>query len=176
MSAVESEESPPEIIEKLTSVHDVSAFSCGKPSLDDWLRRFALTNQQSDSARTYVLHRANRVLGYYSLAAGSVRPEEVPARVAKGLARHPISVILLARLAVDRSLQGKGIGQKLLADALQRCVGAAEIIAARAVLVHAIDEQAISFYRKFGFEASPLDPRHLMLLMKDLRVTLSSIS
>lgn len=164
------------VIEKLSRGHDLFSFHCGKPSLDDWLRRFALTNQLSDSARTYVLHRDNRVLGYYSLAAGSVRPEESPPRVAKGLAKHPIAVILLARLAVDRTQQGKGLGKFLLADALSRAAAASEIIGARAILVHALDEAAAAFYRKFGFESSPLDSQQLVLLMKDLRATLRSRS
>jgi len=142
--------------------------------LNDWLRRFAMTNQQNDSARTYVLHRANRVVGYYSLSAGSVRKEESPARIAKGLAKHPIGVILLARLAVDRNEHGAGLGKTMLVDALTRALAAADAIGARAILVHAIDEEAASFYKKFGFESSPLDPKQLVLLMKDLRATLKS--
>ena len=160
-------------IEKLTKDHDVSSFDCGKPSLNDWLRRFALTNQQSDSARTYVLHRADKVVGYYSLSAGAVRKEESPTRVAKGLAKHPIGVILLARLAVDRREHGGGLGKVMLVDALMRALAAADAIGARAILVHAIDEEAAAFYRRFGFEASPLDPKQLMLLMKDLRASLA---
>jgi GNAT superfamily N-acetyltransferase len=101
--------------------------------------------------------------------------EESPARVAKGLARHPIGVILLARLAVDRGEQGTGLGWLLLTDALSRALSAAEAIGARAILVHAIDDEAAAFYKKFGFEPSPLDPRQLLLLMKDLRATLKSI-
>jgi len=169
---------PPEplsLIEKLTKDHDTSSFESGKPALDDWLRRFALANQQNDSARTYVVHRQGRVVGYYSLAAGSVRREDSPARVAKGLAKHPVGVILLARLAVDRSEQGRGVGKMLLIDALPRSLAAAEAIGARAILVHAIDEEAAAFYRKYGFEASPLDAKQLMLLMKDLRATLKSL-
>lgn len=162
-------------VEKLTKDHDVSKFDCGKASLNDWLKRFALTNQQSDSARTYVLHRASRVVAYYSLSAGAVRKEESPLRVAKGLAQHPIGVILLARLAVDLGERGAGLGKALLADALSRALDASDAIGARAVLVHAIDDQAAAFYRKFGFEPSPLDPKQLMLLMKDLRATLKSI-
>jgi len=153
----------------------VSAFDCGKPSLNDWLRRFALINQQSDSARTYVVHRRGKVVGYYSLSAGSVRKEESPARIAKGLAQHPIGVILLARLAIDRSEQRSGLGKMLLIDALTRSLSAADAIGARAILVHAIDEEAISFYRKFEFEPSPLNPKQLMLLMKDLRATVQSL-
>jgi len=121
------------------------------------------------------LHRAGRVVGYYSLSAGSVRKEESPARVAKGLAKHPIGVILLARLAVDRNEHGVGLGKALLVDALTRALAAAEAIGARAILVHAIDDEAAAFYKKFGFEPSPLDPKQLMLLMKDLRATLKSI-
>lgn len=165
-------------IEKLTKDHDLSAFDCGTRSLDDWLKRFALTNQQSDSARTYVVQRAGKVAGYYSLSAGSVRKDVSPARVGKGLANHPIGVILLARLAVDRREQGTGLGKALLIDALSRAVDAADAIGARAIraiLVHAIDDQAVAFYRKFGFEPSPLDPKQLMLLMKDLRATLKSV-
>jgi GNAT superfamily N-acetyltransferase len=162
-------------IEKLTRDHDLSLFDCGKPSLNDWLRRFALTNQQSDSARIYVLHRAGKVVGYYSLSAGAVRKEESPPRIAKGLAQHPIGVILLARLAVDRNERGKGVGKAMLVDALSRALAAADAIGARAILVHAIDEEAAAFYKKFGFELSPLDPKQLMLLIKDLRATLKSI-
>jgi GNAT superfamily N-acetyltransferase len=159
----------------LTKDHDVSSFDCGKPSLNDWLRRIALTNQQNDSARTYVLHRANRVVGYYSLSAGSVQKEESPARIAKGLARHPIGVILLARLAVDRNERGAGLGKTLLIDALRRALAAADAIGARAILVHAIDDEAANFYKKFAFEPSPLDPKQLLLLMKDLRAALKSV-
>jgi GNAT superfamily N-acetyltransferase len=162
-------------IETLTKYHDVSSFDCGKPPLNDWLQRFALTNQQSDSARTYVLHRAGKVVAYYSLSAGAVRKEESPARVAKGLAKHPIGVILLARLAVDRSEHGGGFGKTMLVDALSRALKAADAIGARAILVHAIDEEAAAFYRKFGFEPSPLEPKQLMLLMKDLRASLKSL-
>lgn len=101
--------------------------------------------------------------------------EESTARIAKGLAKHPIGVVLLARLAVDRSEHGAGLGKALLVDALTRALTAAEAIGARAILVHAIDEEAAAFYKKFGFEPSPLDPKQLMLLMKDLRATLKSI-
>lgn len=156
-------------IEKLSKAHDLSAFDCGKESLNVWLKRFALINQQSDSAQTYVVHRDGVVVGYYALTAGSVRPEESPERVAKGLAKHPIGVILLARLATDKREQGKGLGKALLKDALLRIMSAADAIGARAVLVHAIDEEARKFYEHFGFEKSPVDEFELMLLMKDLR-------
>ena len=161
--------------EKLTKDHNLSSFDCGKVSLNDWLKRFALVNQQSDAARTYLVQRGSRVVAYYSLTAGSVRKEESPARVAKGLASHPIGVILLARLAVDRSEQGKGLGKALLIDALTRCLEAADVIGARAILVHAIDDEAAGFYARFGFEPSPLEPKQLLLLMKDLRASLKSL-
>ena len=169
------EKEPLSVIEKLTKDHDFLSFDCGKSPLNDWLRRFALTNQQNDSARTYVLHRARKVVGYYALSAGSVRREESPARIAKGLAKHPIGVILLARLAVHRTEHGAGLGRTMLVDVLSRALTAAEAIGARAMLVHAIDEDAVAFYRRFGFEQSPLDPKQLVLPMKDLRVTLQSL-
>jgi GNAT superfamily N-acetyltransferase len=162
-------------IEKLGKEYELSNFDCGNASLNDWLKRFALINQQNDSARTYIAVRSGKVLGFYSLSAGSVRKEESPARIAKGLANHPIGVILLGRLAVDRSEQGKGLGKILLMDALTRATTAADVIGARAILVHAIDDEALNFYTKFGFESSPLDSRQLMLLMKDLRATLKSL-
>jgi predicted N-acetyltransferase YhbS len=117
----------------------------------------------------FVVHRGGRVVGYYALAAGSVEREHAPERVKKGLARHPIPVILLARLAVDRGEQGKGLGAALLKDALIRAAAAADEIGARAVLVHARDDDARAFYERFDFESSPTDPLHLFLLMKDLK-------
>lgn len=159
-------------IEKLSRTHDPSAFDCGKESLNAWLKKHALVNQQSESAQTYVVHRGGRVVGYYALTAGSVRPEEAPSRVSKGLAKHPIGVILLARLAADKREQGRGLGKALLKDALLRIASAANEIGARAILVHAVDEDARGFYEHFGFERSPMDEFELMLLMKDLRAQL----
>jgi GNAT superfamily N-acetyltransferase len=157
-------------IEPIAEFHDVSRFDCGgHESLNLWLQRFALTNQNNESARTYVVHRGGLVVGYYSLSAGSVSAEESPARVSKGLARHPIHVILLARLAVDKTERDTGLGKALLKDALTRIAQAAEIVGARAVLVHAIDEPARQFYQHFDFEPSPIHELQLMLLMKDLR-------
>jgi GNAT superfamily N-acetyltransferase len=115
-----------------------------------------------------------KVIGYYSLAAGVVRREESPVCMARGLAKHPIGVILLARLAVDSAFHGQGIGRILLADAMFRAAAAADIIGARAILVHALDDGAVSFYANFGFQPSPLDPKRFLLLMKDLRSTLQS--
>jgi GNAT superfamily N-acetyltransferase len=112
------------------------------------------------------------VIGYYTFAAGSVRREDTPPRVAKGLGHYPVPIILLARLAVDRSEQGKGLGMALLKDALLRAVQAADLVGCRAVLVHAKDQTAQAFYRKFGFESSPVDALHLYLLVKDIKANL----
>lgn len=160
-------------VEAISESHDVSRFDCGgHESLNDWLKRFALTNQRNESARTYVVHRNGSVVGYYSISAGSISAEEAPARISKGLARHPIPVILLARLAVDKDEKGTGLGKALLKDGLIRIAQAADIVGARAVLVHAIDEPAKKFYQHFDFEPSPIHELQLMLLMKDLRKAL----
>lgn len=156
-------------VESLDASHDATSFDSGKPELDDWIRRFALSSHRAGSARVYVLHRHRKILGYYALAAASVEPAEAPRRVAKGLARHPVPVILLARLALDRSQQGKGLGAALLRDALFRAASASAEIGARAVLVHAKDDEARAFYEHFDFEPSPTDPLHMFLLMKDVR-------
>jgi GNAT superfamily N-acetyltransferase len=160
-------------VARISESHDVSRFDCGgHQSLNDWLKRFALTNERNESARTYVVHRDSLVVGYYSISAGSVSVEEAPARISKGLARHPIPIILLARLAVDKDERGTGLGKALLKDALRRIAQAADIVGARAVLVHAIDQQAKKFYEHFDFEPSPVHELQLMLLMKDLRKAL----
>lgn len=160
-------------VEPLTRQHVVDAFDCGtQPALNEWLKNFAWTNQRNETSRTYVVHRGGWVVGFYSIATGSARKAETPARVSKGLANHPIPLILLTRLAVDKCEHGTGLGKALLKDALRRIADAADIIGARAVLVHAIDERAAAFYRHFGFEQSPTDDLQLMLLMKDLRANL----
>ena len=156
------------IIEKLKREHQLDSFDCGKEDLNRFLKRQAWNSQQAHSAQTYVLARELAVVGYYSLAAGSVTHEGATERAKKGLARHPIPVILLARLAVDVALQGKKIGPALLKDALLRAASAADTIGARALLVHAKDDDAKGFYEHFNFEPSPSDPYHIMLIMKDL--------
>jgi GNAT superfamily N-acetyltransferase len=155
----------------LSPAHDVSEFDCGKRPLNDFLRRFALENQRSGKSRTYVATRGDKVVAFYSLAPGGVAPLDVPARIAKGQGSQDIPVILLARLAVDKTDQGKGIGAHMLLDALRRAVEGAEVIGGRAILVHAQDEEARYFYQLYGFEASPTDDLHLLMLVKDLRKT-----
>jgi GNAT superfamily N-acetyltransferase len=157
-------------VEVLGRQHDLSQFDCGAhESLNLWLKKYALQNQANESARTYVVHRTNVVVGYYSISAGSIARASATPRAGQGLANHPIPVSLLGRLAVDKSEQGIGLGKALLKDALIRMERAADILGIRAVLVHAIDEPARAFYEKFDFEPCPDDDLHLMLLMKDLR-------
>lgn len=163
---------PEFIIEKLRRELDLSNFDCRSPALNTWLQKFAWLNQQADSAKTYVAVRENRVVGYYALTAGSVHKHESPERIAKGLANHPVGVVLLARLAVDVNEKGKGLGKALLFDALKRIEEAADIVGVRAVMVHAIDDQARRFYEHFNFDSSPIDPFLLMLLLKDIRIAL----
>ena len=157
------------VIDKLSREHDLSGFDCANATLNEWLRKFAWTNQQADSAKTYVALDDDRVIGYYALTTGSVHKHESPQRIAKGFANHPIGVVLLARLAVDQTQQGKGLGKALVFDALSRVEEAADIVGVRAVLVHAIDDAARRFYLHFNFEESPVDPYQLLLLLKDLR-------
>ena len=160
-------------VQKLDASHEVDAFDCGKEPLDRFLQRHALVNQKAGSAQTYVVcRREQRVAGYYSLAVGAVEHADAPGRVGKGLARHPIPVMLLARLAIDRAEQGKGLGKALLKDALLRTAQAADIAGIRTLLVHAKDDEARAWYEQFDFEPSPTDPYHLFLLMKDLRAIL----
>ncbi len=161
-------------IEKLRREHILESFDCGKEALNDFIKRRAWNNQQANSAQTYVLARNCVVSGYYSLTAGAITHEAATERVKKGLARQPIPAILLARLAVDRSLQGRGVGPALLKDALLRAAGAADTIGARAVLVHAKDAEAKGFYEHFDFEPSPSEPYHLLLIMKDVKRILGS--
>jgi GNAT superfamily N-acetyltransferase len=171
---VNFEPAPEFEIENLNREHDLTQFDCGNATLNSWLVKYAWTNQQADSARSYVALNRNVVVGYYSLTTGSVHKHESPARIAKGLANHPIGTVLLARLAVDNRQQGKGLGKALLFDALSRIQKAADIVAVRAVMVHAVDEAARRFYEHFEFESSPVDPFQLLLLLKDLRRAVQS--
>ena len=159
--------------EPLTSEHDVSAFDCGVSSLNTYLSEQALADQRADKSQTQVAVKGGRVVAYYSLAAGGVEVLEATERLAKGQGRQAIPVVLLARLAVDMTEQGHGLGEQMLREALARSAAAADIIGARALLVHAVNESAKDFYSRYGFEESPTHPLHLMLLMKDIRKTLA---
>lgn len=159
-------------IRKLTVQDGTDDFDCGEPALNLYLQRFALINQKAGSAQTYACRTADRIAGFYSLAVGSVVHQEAPPRITKGLAQHPVPVIILARLAVDTRDQHKGLGQALLKDALLRTLQAADIAGIRAVLVHAKNDTARGWYKSFDFEPSVTDPYHLFLLLKDIRAAL----
>jgi GNAT superfamily N-acetyltransferase len=156
-------------IEKLQRTHEVEAFDCGQLELNRFLIRHALQAQQANSSQTYVGLSGKTVIGFYTIVAGEVQHADAPARVVKGMPRHPIPLLVLARLAVHSEWQGHGIGAGLLLDALGRTLQAADIVGARALAVHAKDDSAASFYRHFGFAPSPTDKRHLFLLIKDIR-------
>jgi len=156
-------------IEKLRRHHAVEAFDCGRDELNRFLTQYALQSQQSGGAHTYVGLVDHTVVGYYALAVGSVEQEQAPERVKKGLAKHSIPIMLLARLAVDRHWQNQGIGAALVKDAVLRTLQAADIAGIRALVVHAKDEAARSFYAHLDFLPSPSDPLHLFMLLKDAR-------
>lgn len=160
-------------VRKLEATDSLSSFDCGHPALNQFLQRYALVNQKANSAQTYACCKSGEVVGFYSLAVGSVEPQEAPERISKGLARHSVPVMVLARLAVDVAHQGVGLGAALLKDALLRTLQAADIAGIRTLLVHAKDDGARSWYEGWGFEPSPTDPYHLFLLLKDLKALLS---
>jgi GNAT superfamily N-acetyltransferase len=148
--------------QKLSAEHDLSQFDSGEPVLDDWLRRRAEQNEASGASRTYVVCIGKRVVGYYTLAVGAIAHGEAPGRIRRNMP-DPVPVMVLGRLAVDKTLHGQGAGTGLLRDAVLRTVQAAEIAGIRAILVHAISEGAKRFYEKYGFVASPVDPLTVML-------------
>ncbi|MFP4155221.1 MAG: GNAT family N-acetyltransferase [Halothiobacillaceae bacterium] len=160
-------------VRKLRATDQVDAFDCGQAALNQFLHRHALVNQRANSAQTYVCCQDDVVLGFYSLVVGSITPETAPSRVIKGLSRHPVPVMILARLAVDKAHQRKGLGQALLKDALLRTAQAADIAGIRCLLVHAKDNAARQWYESWEFEPSPTDPYHLFLMLKDLKGMLS---
>jgi GNAT superfamily N-acetyltransferase len=165
--------SPPALI---TNSHEVRNFDCGNTALNEFLIKFALANTSAGISRTYVTTPLDQpvVVGYFSIAAGSVERTMVPERVAKGTPQHPIPIALLARLAVDLKSQGQKLGPGLLKHALLKIVEASRVIGIRAVLVHAKNQRAADFYAKYGFVPSPVNSFHLMLLMKDVLKTVES--
>lgn len=163
-------------VRKLAATDRVEAFDCGQPALNQFLQRYALVNQKANSAQTWACCRDDVVVGFYSLAVGSVDRGTAPSRVVKGLARHPVPVMILARLAVDSAHQRKGLGRALLRDALLRTAQAADIAGIRCLLVHAKDDSARQWYENWEFEPSPTDAYHLFLLLKDLQTLIGSAS
>ncbi len=162
------------IVEKLRRDHVLDAFDCGQPDLNRWLMRHALQSQGSNAAQTYVGVIDGVVVGYYSLAVGQVEQQDAPERLAKGLARHAIPIMLLARLAVQKEWQKRGVGRSLLKDAVLRTLQAADLAGIRALAVHAKDDAARHYYEQFDFVASPTDPLHLFVLLKDIRKQLQT--
>lgn len=158
-----------EPVHKLSAADSVEFFDCAEPALNRFLQRYALVNQKADSAQTYACCKNGEVVGFYSLTVGSVAREKAPHRVVKGLARHPVPVMILARLAVDKAHQGKGIGRALLKDALLRTLQVSDIVGIRALIVHAKNDTARQWYTEWEFEPSPTDPLHLFLMLKDLK-------
>lgn len=147
----------------ITGAHILTAFDSGVASLDDWLRRRALTNQVCGASRVYVVAAAHRrVVGYYALASGALAHAQAPGRIKRNMP-DPIPMAVLGRLAVDRSMQGKGLGVALLQDAVLRVEQAAAILGIRGILVHAISDAARIFYERHGFIASVSNPRMLIL-------------
>jgi GNAT superfamily N-acetyltransferase len=161
--------SEPEI---LTSTHDVASFSCGKPSLDQWLKTRALSNQDKGFTAVLVVHAANRVIGYYGLAPTAIIPAKLPRSIRTGQPPDPVPCLLLGQLATDQNWAGKGIGTGLLKHALQRCVAAADLIGGRALIVRAIDPEAAAFWQRRGFIPSKDDPLVLFRSIADIAASL----
>jgi GNAT superfamily N-acetyltransferase len=160
-------------IEKLRRDHPVDAFDCGKVPLNRFLTQFAFQNQQANASQTYLALRDDEVVGYYTLVFGQVAFDDAPERLKKGVARHPVPLMILARLAVATGAQGQRLGAGLLKDAMLRTLQAADIAGLRALAVHAKADEARRFYAHFDFIASPSDPMHLLVLLKDLRALAS---
>lgn len=160
-------------VRRLGADDNLTEFDSGEPALDEWLNKFALSDQRASVSVTYELARQERVIGFYTLAPSSIHPPALQSRLTAGLpAARPIPVILIARLALDRSVQGSGLGSDLFRDALLRCIGSADSIGGRAVVVHAKHERAAAFYNRHGFEPLPDNPLLLYRLMKDLKASL----
>jgi GNAT superfamily N-acetyltransferase len=156
-------------IEKLSRDHSVDSFDCGQEDLNRWLQKYALQNSGAGASQTYVGLVEGIVVGYYSLAVGQIEYADAPERLQKGLAQHPVPIMLLARLAVHKDWQKKGIGRALLRDAVLRTLQAADIAGIRALAVHAKDDDARRYYEQFDFQPSHTDPLHLCVLLKDIR-------
>ncbi len=161
-------------IEKLARHHNVDDFDCGEEALNRFLTRFALAKQQANASQTYIGFADNDAIGFYTLVVGEVSYDDAPERLRKGLARHPVPLMLLARLAVSLTYQGKGIGAGLLKDAMLRTTQAADIAGIRALTAHAKNDTARTFYEHFGFIPSQTDSLHLFVLVKDIRQILGS--
>jgi predicted N-acetyltransferase YhbS len=157
--------------EPLARHHDVEAFGSGIESLDNWLKRRALKNQATGASRSFVACDGRRVLAYYALASSAITIDAAPGSFRRNMP-DPIPVVVLGRLAVDRSRQGGGLGRALVREAGLRVIQAADIIGIRGMIVHALSDEAATFYQRVGFEPSPLDPMTLVITLADLKATL----
>lgn len=161
--------------EPLMAAHDVSGFSCGKPSLDRWLKTRALSNQEKGFTAVMVVHNGGRVIGYYGLAPTSIVPAQLPRSIRTGQPSDPVPCLLLAQLATDQSWAGQGIGTGLLKHALERCVIASGLIGGRALVVNAVDSEAAAFWRRWGFLPSKDDPLTLSRSIADITASLGAL-
>ena len=152
----------------LSDSHNLETFNSGVASLDDWLKKRARGNQAGGGSRTYIVTDGDEVAAYYSLASGSISAVEAPGRVRRNMP-DPVPVVVLGRLAVDRRFQGEGLGRSLVRDAAKRVLSAGEMIGIRALLVHAVSDEAKGFYETLGFLRSPTHPMTLMIPLQDLR-------
>lgn len=159
--------------EPLNAAHDISSFSCGKPTLDHWLKTRALSNQQKGFTAVLVLHEAGRVVGYYGLAPTAVVPAVLPRSIRTGQPPDPVPCLLLGQLATDTGWAGRGIGTGLVKHALQRCVQAAALVGGRALMVNAVDDDAAHFWQRRGFIASKDDPLVLFRSITDIAASLA---
>lgn len=160
--------------EPLNSSHDVSAFSCGKPALDRWLKTRALSNQEKGFTAVIVVHEDNRVVGYYGLAPTAIVPARLPRSIRTGQPPDPVPCLLLGQLATDEGWRGKGIGTGLIKHALQRCVAAASLIGGRALIVNAVDSDAAAFWMRRGFIPSKDDPLVLFRAISDVSTSIAA--
>lgn len=158
--------------EPLADNHRLDEFTSGEEALDVWLKRRASANQASGASRTFVVSDRGMVVGYYALASGAVTVASAPGRFRRNMP-DPIPVAILARLAVDRGYQGRGIGRSLFRDAARRVTQAADLIGIRGIVVHAISEDARRFYLALGFDAFPGEPITLAVTLSDLRAGLA---
>lgn len=152
----------------LTQQHNIDSFDCGVPTLNQWLQRQALKNEVSGASRTFVICSGDKVIGYYALATGSVVRQQAPGKIKRAMP-DPIPVMILGRLAVDRSQQGCGLGVGLLRDAILRTYNVSQHVGVRALLVHALSETARDFYLRNGFITSPLEEMTLMLGIQEIK-------
>lgn len=159
--------------QKIHHDHNLAKFDSGEPVLDNWLRRRALKNEDSGASRTYVICMKNCVIGYYALAVGAVEVAKAPGKVKRNMP-DPIPVVIIGRLAIDKNFQGRGLGPALLRDAVLRVVQAADIAGVRAILVHALNKDALKFYQHCGFLPSPVDTMTLMITVADAKNTLKA--